>query len=552
MLIPNRKFLALLSASAVVVCLVEAYANRSILAGLAFLRDSPAAATMTLLLIASAWVVVDALIGVRRTGLLFLVPALAGLAYLSGEKLKYLSEPLYPWDFLFGRQLFALLPALVGGGSLRELTLSAGMLLLFLGSAVICLRCIRRSPAIGLAVRLSQGLSGAVILAALVYLLAPANAGLLHRAIGIQNIAWAQPHNYKVNGFVLGFALNINSALVSEPKSYTPERIALLPSSKPPPSMLEMGQVKPHVLLILSESFWDPTLLPGVLFSKDPMPVARKHLGNGTSGWLFSPAMGGGTANVEFEALTGFSNALLPSGSVPYQQYLHIATPSLPRLLKSLGYKTKAYHTFHKWFWNREAVYKHLGFDQFFGLEDLEPVEIRGRYPSDKQLLSRVREAIATSDQPTFAFVITMQNHGPYEANRYGAEQITATGNINDALGKTLGSYAQGIYDADEALGDLIQGVQNLTRPTIIIFFGDHVPYLGSAYRDTGFVSTPSSNRSAADILSLRRTPLIIWSNYDARLPRFTMLGAMFLPYMIARAVGTEHAFYTEMLGELL
>ena len=556
MRITHLKPLAIFCAAVLFVCLVEAFASRSLLAGLTFFADSPGAAGITLLLIGSACALVDALTGVRRAGFLLLMPLVAGLAYLSGEKLKYLSEPLYPWDFLFTRQVFSLLPTLLDGGSTRELALLAGMLFLLVLGWVMFFLCCRRSLAIGWAARLAQGLAGAVMLGATAYLLAPTNAELLLRTLGIQNFTWAQPHNYRANGFVVAFSLNVNSALVSRPADYSPERIAQVPGSKDaPPSGSKMWLAKkPHVLMVLSESFWDPTLLPGVAFSKDPMPVARKLLNNGASGWLFSPQVGGGTANVEFEALTGFSNAYLPSGSIPYQQYLHAATPSLPRLLKSLGYGTKAYHTFHKWFWNREVVYKHLGFDQFVGLEDLKHIELRGKYPSDKRLLRRVRKDMAVAPKPIFAFVITMQNHGPYEANRYGTDQIAARGEISETLGNTLGSYAQGVYEADEALGELIDGVKNADRPTIILFFGDHLPYLGSAYEETGFLSASGSALPEKDMdvmRRLRKTPLIIWSNYDAGLPHFDTVSPMFLPYLIATAVGAKHPFYTELLGKL-
>ena len=103
-----------------------------------------------------------------------------------------------------------------------------------------------------------------------------------------------------------------------------------------------MPDEKPDIIIVMSESFWDPTRLPGVKITPDPIANVRKL----RSGSMFSPEFGGMTANVEFEALTGFSNAFLPYGSIPYQQYVRGTMPSLATFLKSEGYRTRAIHPF--------------------------------------------------------------------------------------------------------------------------------------------------------------------------------------------------------------
>ena len=122
-----------------------------------------------------------------------------------------------------------------------------------------------------------------------------------------------------------------------------------------------MPEEKPDIIVVMSESFWDPTLLPGTTITPDPMPNVRAV----RSGSMFSPEFGGMTANVEFEALTGFSNAFLPYGSIPYQQYVRGPVPSLANFFRSEGYETTAIHPFEGWFWNREHVYDAFGFDRF-------------------------------------------------------------------------------------------------------------------------------------------------------------------------------------------
>ena len=130
---------------------------------------------------------------------------------------------------------------------------------------------------------------------------------------------WDQKENYAFNGFTLAFALNLPMANVPAPAGYSAEAIGDIPGFP----AASVPADKPDIIIVMSESFWDPTKLPGVTITPDPIPTVRET----RSGSMFSPEFGGMTANIEFEALTGFSNAFLPYGSIPYQQYIHGAAP---------------------------------------------------------------------------------------------------------------------------------------------------------------------------------------------------------------------------------
>ncbi|TIT57607.1 MAG: hypothetical protein E5W60_23715, partial [Mesorhizobium sp.] len=143
-------------------------------------------------------------------------------------------------------------------------------------------------------------------------------------------IMWDQKENYASNGFALAFALNVPMAHVSAPSGYSDKAIAAI---ERPQVTASVPDEKPDIIVVMSESFWDPTKLPGVTITPDPIPNVRAL----RSGYMFSPEFGGMTANIEFEALTGFSNAFLPAGSIPYQQYVRTPTPSLATFLKSEG-----------------------------------------------------------------------------------------------------------------------------------------------------------------------------------------------------------------------
>ncbi len=219
---------------------------------------------------------------------------------------------------------------------------------------------------------------------------------------------WDQKENYAFNGFMFAFALNLPMANVAAPAGYSADAIQAV---RTPTGIATVPAEKPDIIIVMSESFWDPTRLPNVKITPDPIENVRKI----RSGHMFSPEFGGMTANVEFEALTGFSNAFLPYGSIPYQQYVRHKIPSLATFLNGEGYQTRAIHPFTRWFWNRGAVYDAFGFDRFMSEEDMPTLAKRGPLASDAALTEEIiREADNTKD-PFFFFAVSLQSHGPYE-----------------------------------------------------------------------------------------------------------------------------------------
>src|SRR5690606_22142584 len=181
-------------------------------------------------------------------------------------------------------------------------------------------------------------------------------------------------------------------------------------SSAPVPGLSSAIRTQdPDVIVIMSESLWDPTKLENIRFSSDPMPVIRQN----QTGSIFSPEFGGMTANVEFEALTGFSNAFLPYGSIPYQQYIRGPVPSLATFFGQHGYNSVAIHPFEGWFWNRTSVYEDLGFETFLSQEYLPPLDKRGKFAADDDLMDEIMKVGDKSERPLFLFAVTLQGHGP-------------------------------------------------------------------------------------------------------------------------------------------
>ncbi len=360
-------------------------------------------------------------------------------------------------------------------------------------------------------------------------------------------IMWDQTENYKHNGFALAFAINLPMANVSAPAGYMADAIDRIPVKPLPAGTSHRG--KPDVIVLMSESFWDPTRLPNVKLSPDPMPTIREM----QSGNVFSPEFGGMTANVEFEALTGFSNAFLPYGSIPYQQYIRNPIPSLATFFRGEGYVSRAIHPFQSWFWNRTAVYKAFGFDTFRSEENMPPMQKRGIFASDESLTNEIIRQADAMDDPFFFFAVTLQGHGPYEANRYAKNTIKIEGNLPEGDRQVLATYSQGIKEADDSLKKLMDWAKKRDRETIIVLFGDHLPPLNTVYTNTGFMKGVTAERKGSkdQMKAQHETPLVVWSNKTGPKKNVGTISPALLSYTILKQSGYEHPYYTGFLGKV-
>lgn len=487
----------------------------------------------------------DAVLGRAHQGLLVVAPVFMVLAFAGHQKAYYLGDPLYPTDFLYARQIVELMPLLVA-----DRPWTAVGLVLSIAAVIVALiyawRLWRRKfPRLSVGNRVARLAIALPALAFFSSIMDYATFSWTRDRLQIFPIMWDQKENYAHNGFALAFAMNVPMAKVSAPEGFSPEVLAAAPQ---PTAVASVPLNRPDIIMVMSESFWDPARLPGTRILPDPIENVRRM----QSGHVFSPEFGGMTANVEFEALTGFSNAFLPYGSIPYQQYVRDSLPSMATFLKSQGYDTLAIHPFEGWFWNRKPVYQAFGFDRFMSAENLPPMKKRGQLVSDAALTDEIiREAEAETD-PFFIFAVSLQSHGPYEPNRY-ASRTHSVGTIGGpwARGSIL-TYAEGISDADKGLEELVEWAARRERPTIIAFFGDHLPPLGPAYVETGFLNNPVPDRKeSADKMALHReTPLVIWSNRSGSVETGTISPA-FLPLEIFKTAGIQHPYYTDFLAKV-
>jgi phosphoglycerol transferase MdoB-like AlkP superfamily enzyme len=500
----------------------------------------------TVMLFALALVGLDALLGRSYQALLVVAPLTLTLAFIGHQKSLYLGDPLYPTDFLFARQILDLMPLLVRERPWTAVAMVVGIVVSLTLLVVVWCQWRRRMPALGYKGRLARLAFVVPLLAFFVSIMDYGTFSWTRDRLQIIPMMWDQKENYASNGFALAFAMNVPMAHVSAPDGYSAKAIDAIPR---PTATIGMPDQKPDIIVVMSESFWDPTRLPGVSIQPDPIPTVRAlH-----SGYVVSPEFGGMTANVEFEALTGFSNAFLPAGSIPYQQYVRAPIPSLATFLRGEGYEARAIHPGTSWFWNRSLVYKDFGFDEFKSEENLPALKKRGPLASDASMTEEIiREADAT-EKPFFFFAVSLQNHGPYEPDRYANPTHNVQAPISQWARDSLRSYAEGASDADKSLQRLIDWAKQRERPTVIAFFGDHLPPLGPVYVETGFLkSNVAPRKEAADKMLLHHeTPLVVWSNREGPVEDMGATSPAFLPYHILKSAGITHPYYTGFLGEL-
>ncbi|MGK9281543.1 LTA synthase family protein [Sinorhizobium meliloti] len=542
-----RSALFTLLIATALVFTVELIVRWSLLDTVAYFTDPMRPAWTTVAVFFLAMLGVDALFGREHKAALLVAPLAVVPAFISQQKQVFLSDPLYPTDFLFGRQIMELMPVLVKDRPWTAVGVVAGLIAAIVVGTLLLRYAWRNFPKLTRRERLMRIAFALPLLVAFWNIMDYNQFSWIRDRLRVIPIMWDQTENYRHNGFALAFAINLPMANVSAPAGYMADAIDRIPVKSLPAGTTHRG--KPDVIVLMSESFWDPTRLPKVKLTPDPMPTIRELQG----GNVFSPEFGGMTANVEFEALTGFSNAFLPYGSIPYQQYIRNPIPSLATFFRGEGYVSRAIHPFQGWFWNRTAVYKAFGFDMFRSEENMPAMQKRGIFASDESLTKEIIRQADEVEDPFFFFAVTLQGHGPYEANRYAKNTIKVEGDLPEADRQVLATYAQGVKEADDSLKMLMDWAKERDRETIIVLFGDHLPPLNTVYSSTGYMKGITAERKGPkdQMKAEHETPLVVWSNKTGPKKNIGTISPAFLSYQILKQAGYEHPYYTGFLGKV-
>jgi phosphoglycerol transferase MdoB-like AlkP superfamily enzyme len=337
------------------------------------------------------------------------------------------------------------------------------------------------------------------------------------RALGDTPSMWDSVYDAQRNGPLVAFTRQLNPKIMDKPSNYSEETMKKVAAryqkeAETINASRTNNLTDSTVVYVLSESFSDPSRVPGLKTNKDSMPNIRKIKAGTTSGLMLSSGYGGGTANLEYMGLSGLSMANFESSlSSPYQQLVPSQhwTPTINQLwgapVNSLGY-----HPYESSMYSRATNYKKFGFSHFYTLTGPDVIKYQDKidespYVSDKSSYDSALEGIKSGKTNKFIQIITMQNHMPYhewyENNDYTAESTTGTP-LGDDEQQSIETYQKGVEITDQATQEFLNELDALDKPVTVVFYGDHLP---------GIYSSASEDDNNS--LALHLTDYFIWSN---------------------------------------
>lgn len=342
-------------------------------------------------------------------------------------------------------------------------------------------------------------------------------ANKFSRALGDTPSMWDSVYDAQRNGPLVAFTRQLKPKIMDKPSNYSEETMKKVAAryqkeAETINASRTNNLTDSTVVYVLSESFSDPSRVPGLKTNKDSMPNIRKIKAGTTSGLMLSSGYGGGTANLEYMGLSGLSMANFESSlSSPYQQLVPSQhwTPTINQLwgapVNSLGY-----HPYESSMYSRATNYKKFGFSHFYTLTGPDVIKYQDKidespYVSDKSSYDSALEGIRSGKTNKFIQIITMQNHMPYhewyENNDYTAESTTGTP-LGDDEQQSIETYQKGVEITDQATQEFLNELDALDKPVTVVFYGDHLPGIYSSASEDG-------NNS----LALHLTDYFIWSN---------------------------------------
>ena len=331
------------------------------------------------------------------------------------------------------------------------------------------------------------------------------------------NIAFA----YEDYGLPYCFSASLFNTGISEPNGYTKKAMAKIDKDG------ELNQTAtsrssdelPNIIVVQLESYFDVANAEFFTTSEDACPNLHNLYQNYSNGYFKVPSVGAGTANTEFEVLTGMNLRYFGPGEYPYKTYSKKhPTESAATALASLGYGTHALHDNTGNFYSRANVFNNMGFDTFTSKEFMNVLQTtENGWAKDEILTQHIMEAMDTTKQEDFVFTVSVQGHGNYpETQVIENPKIKVEGIEDEALKIKWEYYVNQVYEMDQFVGDLIKAVEERNEPSVVVFYGDHLPTMGL---------------KAEDLKSryLYNTNYVIWDNIglqkdDKNIPAYQLM----------------------------
>ena len=372
---------------------------------------------------------------------------------------------------------------------------------------------------------------------------------------------WDSVYDAQRNGVFVSFSRQLRPKVMDQPAGYSRATMQSLARRYQRSADRINRDRKSYMnesslVYILSESFSDPTRVPGVALNQDPMPHIRSIKEGTTSGLMLSSGYGGGTANLEFQAMTGLSMANFdPSLTSPYQQVIpHLSW--IPTVNQAWGSPSKslAFHPYESSMYSRAENYKKFGFSHFYSLTGPDQIAHqdridRSQYVGDRSAYDSALEQMGDDKGNQFVEVITMQNHMPYndwyDDNNFSVSSSDPDRPLGDDEMQSIRTYAKGVSLTDQATADFLNSLDSRSKPITVVFYGDHLP---------GIYGTASWDEHNS--LALHLTDYFIWSNKasdssGAQVSNSAYSSPNFFQAQAAEHMGAKVSPFTAFLTEL-
>ena len=299
------------------------------------------------------------------------------------------------------------------------------------------------------------------------------------------NIAFA----YEDYGLPYCFMASVFNTGINEPNEYNEETIVDI-SDQRKMTRNETGRAQdelPNIIFIQLESYFDVAEAEFFTTSEDASPNLHAMYEKYSSGYFKVPSIGAGTANTEFEVLTGMNLRYFGPGEYPYKTVLkNQVSESAATALGALGYGTHALHNNGGNFYSRAKVFNNTGFDSYTSKEFMNILQTtENGWAKDDILIQHIMDAMDTTQGQDFVFGISVQGHGDYPEERIIENpKILVDGIADEAVKNKWEYYVNQVYEMDQFAGNLVKAVEERKEPSVIVFYGDHLPTMGLKAED--------------------------------------------------------------------
>lgn len=342
----------------------------------------------------------------------------------------------------------------------------------------------------------------------------------VYNSLEVDGLYYNDKDNYNSKGLLFCLIRNTSKIHIKVPENYQKSEFDDLKMSS-----LSSGKKLPNVVMIMGEAFDDLSELPIFETNESNDPIANFKMIQSqalATGRLVTPTFAGGTADTEFEVISGcMTDRVAPNKSYSYNG-VNKDMNSIVRTFRNAGYYARGFHPGYGWFYKRQSVYPRLGFQESYFLDSVENAILKGGYLQEDQtydeFIRRLDYDVKTKEEPVLDFMVTIQNHGPYYKGKYNEEfEIPTNKPISEELSQCLSSYFVGIHDMDLNLKRIYEYMKNSEEPFVFVFWGDHLPGLVGSTDYYNELDFKIGFESYEEELRFYSTPYVIWANDSAR-----------------------------------